>query len=87
MSYKGIAEYTPEPTVGSIVRYHVAKSDPPEVSSNAPEQLPAIVLRVFSSRVVNLHIFCDGIMDAWKTNVTFGEREGCWSWPPKAGTQ
>lgn len=67
------------PTIGRIVIYKPAISEKPQ--SNMAEELPAVIVRVWSEDCVNLKIINDGENDIWKTSVIKGDGEYQWHWP------
>jgi hypothetical protein len=50
-------------------------------SCNASDELPAIVVAVWSQNVINLKVLLDGIGDIWVTSVSEGDQPGQWHWP------
>lgn len=72
-----------QPSVGRIVHYHVGAFDGPEMRHNHTEEedLPAVIVRVWSDTCVNLKVFTDGPTDVWKTSVLLGDKPGEWGWP------
>lgn len=73
------------PTIGRVVIYKTteqqrkAMDEDPE--SNVQEELPAMVVAVWSDTCVNLKVITDGFADLWVTSSNIGENEGEWSWP------
>lgn len=70
------------PHIGQIVLYHVSSTDAQELTYNHTEgeDLPAIVVRVWSDTCVNLKIFADGPNDVWRTSVVLGDQPSEWSY-------
>lgn len=73
----------PKPTIGRTVIYNTTERDRKmmEYFGNAPAQLPATVVSVWSDTCVNLKVHCDGPQDMWKTSVSEGTEEYSWQWP------
>ena len=67
--------------IGDIVIYRVHEGDEAAIRYNHAEELPAIVTMVWSEECVNLRVFCDGPIDAWKTSVMRGDVPGKWYVP------
>ena len=73
------------PSIGRIVHYNVSDGDSADLKHNYSETLPAIIVRVWSDRTVNLKVFTDGPNDVWLTSRELEDepgQEGRWSWPP-----
>jgi hypothetical protein len=68
-----------EPTIGRIVIFNVP--DDMKKKVNFADQLPAIIVRVWSNDCVNLKIITDGMEDIWQTSVTKGNEVNQWVWP------
>lgn len=70
------------PSVGRVVRYKVHSGDEEKLKQNAPSTLPAIIVKVYNDKCVNLQIFPDGPgHSAFKSSVLLGDDEGNWNWP------
>jgi hypothetical protein len=67
-----------KPTIGRIVIFNVPEDIRPKV--NHAEQLPAIIVRVWSEDMVNLKVITDGINDIWITSVHKGDEVNQWNW-------
>jgi len=67
-----------KPKIGDIVLYKVGEADSSELRSNYAEVLPAIVVMVWSDECVNLKVFTDGPVDAWRTSALAGNDPYCW---------
>lgn len=76
-----------KPSLGRIViyRYH-----PTELCAhtNGAIECPAVIVRVWNERTVNLKLIEDGPMDSWRTSVLAEDENaagtpGRWSWPVK----
>lgn len=50
-------------------------------SCNVTDELPAIVVAVWSQSAINLKVILDGIGDIWVTSVSEGDQPGQWHWP------
>ncbi len=70
------------PSVGRVVHYHVGEFDSEELRHNHAEDLPAVIVRVWTDTCVNLKVLTDGPIDVWKTSIVLGDAPGQWSWPP-----
>ena len=68
-----------EPTIGRVVIFNVPEDMKPKV--NFADQLPAIIVRVWTEGVVNLKIITDGFEDIWQTSVAKGSDVNQWQWP------
>jgi len=68
-----------KPTIGRIVIFNVPEGLKSKV--NFADQLPAIIVRVWSANVVNLKVITDGPEDLWITSVIEGSNENNWGWP------
>ena len=77
------------PTIGRIVIYNSTKDEKEQMrlnGANIQNQLPAVVVAVWSDTCVNLKVITDGPKgtELWKTSALLGESEGNWNWPVKA---
>ena len=85
------AAVSPEPkvSIGRIVHYKVSGEvhEGPAVNAQGRirrgDLLPAMVVRIITSDVVNLKVMCDGPYDAWIPGVEHGDRAGEWNWPQR----
>lgn len=70
------------PYIGQIVLYHVSPTNAPDLTHNHTEHedLPAIIVRVWSDTCVNIKVITDGPVDVWKTSVVLGDQPGEWSY-------
>jgi hypothetical protein len=72
-------------TIGRIVIYKLTEADKNALrhfNCNTPEELPAIVVSVWSESCINVKVIVDGsIPDLWKTSVNLGDQQGNWRWP------
>jgi hypothetical protein len=67
----GEAKATRVPSIGRIMTY-----------KTSTEELPAIVVKVYSPTTLNLKVFLDnGGPDLHVTSVPEGTTVGCWHWP------
>lgn len=71
------------PTIGRIVIYKLRPGDKGQ-STNYAEEAPAVVVRVWGEKYVNLKVITDGPNDIWQTSVHEGAAEGTWHWPERA---
>jgi hypothetical protein len=72
------------PTVGRHVLYTPTAAERDEWAGNpiAPgEQLPAVIVAVWSDECVNLRVLQDGPDVPWVTSVPLGTGEYTWQWP------
>ena len=74
-----------KPTIGRIVIYKTTEADRTlartAANHNVQEELPAIVVAVWSETCINVRVFSDGNSLEWKTSILQGEQEGQWHWP------
>lgn len=73
-----------KPTIGRIVTYNTSAADREVMKQklqNVQEKLPAVIVSVHGSEMVNLKVIMDGPGELWKTSVPPGESESCWQWP------
>ena len=70
-------------TIGRIVIYKPTPAEQIEMdkTGNVQNELPAVIVAVWSDTCVNLKVFADGVSDIWKTSVILGDNEGEWNWP------
>jgi hypothetical protein len=51
-------------------------------SNNNQDELPAIIVSVWSDTCINLQVFVDGNTGIlWKTSINQGNEAGQWNWP------
>ena len=75
-----------KPTVGRVVIYKTTEEDRKwmrQSCCNIKEELPAIIVAVWSETCVNLQVLLDGDGTMWRTSVTEGLEEYNWHWPKK----
>lgn len=78
-----------KPSIGRIVIYKVTQSDKDLWregnvkchTTNIVDELPAMIVQVWSDTCVNLKVELDGLGQMWKTSITEGDLEGQWHWP------
>jgi hypothetical protein len=74
------------PRLGQIVNYTPTlqqRNEMKERHCNQPEELPAVVVAVFTPEMVNLKVLLDGPGDIWATSSPQGKLEGQWDFYPK----
>ena len=72
-----------KPTIGRIVRYRTTEEDRESMRKNhqnVQEELPAIIVAVWSDTCVNLKVLLDGEGDMWVTSSSQGNDEMNWNW-------
>lgn len=77
-----------KPTIGRIVTYHLTEADKKLAAAkyeNVNDDLPAIIVAVWSETTVNLKVFNDGREDLHKMSCSIGEHPSNWSWPERVG--
>tara|TARA_B100001146_G_C15881878_1_gene306408 strand:- start:52 stop:285 length:234 start_codon:yes stop_codon:yes gene_type:complete len=73
-----------EPSIGRTVIYKTTKEerDLMKLNGNPQEELPATIVAVHGSGLVNLKVHTDSPHSAlWKTSPEEGDQEGQWHWP------
>lgn len=75
-----------KPTIGRIVIYKTTEEDRKTFQAlrgngNNVNELPAIIVNVWSDTCVNLKVIGDAPIDLWKTSMNQGDGEGNWNWP------
>lgn len=78
-----------EPTIGRVVIYIPTEEEKERMralnradgSCNVSNELPAIVVNVFDSTMVNLKVLLDGEGTLWATSRCEGNLEGHWHFP------
>lgn len=73
----------PVPTLGRIVLYRPRPGECRQWAVPEVDQYPAVVVRVWSPRCVNLSVLTDSPQPMHATSVEPGEIPGTWSWPPR----
>lgn len=78
------------PSIGRVVVYHLTAAEQrascvyggaARPLNNGADVAPAVIVRVFSDTLVNLHVMLDGPETLWVTSASMGEGERQWSWP------
>lgn len=73
-----------KPSIGRIVIYKLTEEDK-EISrkagDNVTDEVPAIIVNVWSDTCLNLRVFVDGNYTWWKTSTPEGDQPGNWHWP------
>ena len=80
-----------KPTIGRTVVYKTTEADRNLMKAkgdtdgrcNVQQELPAVVVAVWSEECVNLKVNLDGDGEIWKTSINQGDEEGHWSWPAR----
>lgn len=72
----------PTPSIGRIVLYRPRGVE--RFERGGAEVYPAVITRVWSPTVVNLHVLADGGEAFFATSRIMGEGEGGWTWPPRS---
>ncbi|NOS94541.1 MAG: hypothetical protein HOP30_21730 [Cyclobacteriaceae bacterium] len=74
----------PEISIGRVVIYKTTEDDRKSLKGaygNQSTELPAVVVAVWNSTLVNLKVITDAPVDIWKTSISQGDNEGQWNWP------
>lgn len=84
-----------QPTVGRIVHYRLSEQDAQQITDRrrdagvfgnpvpAGDTYPMVIVRVWSTTLVNGQVLLDGPDTLWVTSVTLGDGPRTWSWPPR----
>ncbi len=76
-----------KPTIGRIVIYRLTDADKEylrdaqanSIPVNVSEELPAVIVAVWSENCINVKVFVDGITNSiWKTSINEGTQPGMW---------
>lgn len=73
-----------KPTIGRVVIYNTTEEDKASARKNfdnVVQQLPAIIVNVWSDTCINVRVFSDGGSMLWKTSINQGDQPGQWNWP------
>lgn len=79
-----------KPTIGRIVKYKTTLIEREQLKmnyvtgeyGNGSEELPAIIVAVWSDTTVNVQVFSDNKLGTfWKTSIQKGDQEGQWNFP------
>ena len=73
-----------KPTIGRVVIYNTTEEDKASAGKNfdnVVQQLPAIIVNVWSDTCINVRVFSDGGGMLWKTSINQGDQPGQWNWP------
>lgn len=69
------------PTIGRIVIYTVPEHTKNSINGNKQDELPAVVVAVWSATTINLKVITDGQNDIWVTSASEGTQPGQWHCP------
>ena len=80
-----------KPTIGRVVVYKTTEQDQSLMKAksetdgrcNVQEELPAVIVAVWSDECVNLKVNLDGDGEIWKTSINNGNEQGQWNWPER----
>lgn len=88
----------PAPTMGRIVHYRLGDYDADQINAKrnanrspgnevaAGQSFPAMVVRAWQGKLVNLQVFLDGEDTYWATSRKHGHGDGEWCWPTRVGS-
>lgn len=80
---------------GRIVLFTLGEFDAQRINARRDERpnsgnrvregdvLPALVVRVWPSNLINAQVFLDGDDTLWVTSRAEGSTPGSWAWPPR----
>lgn len=72
------------PTIGRTVRYKTTEADrklmEDKPNCNVQNELPAVIVAVWSEECVNLKVQLDGEGELWVTSSLRGDQEMQWDW-------